>query len=251
LTASNKITCVFVHGWAMNSSVWESCLQFLPDWMEVIRVDLPGHGDSAGVDVNSIDDYVQALSSVTDRPVIWVGWSLGGLAVLRLARLYPELVAGLFMVATSPCFVRKQDWQAAIELNIFEQFAQDLRQDVDATVKRFLALQVKGSNTAMKNLRALHQANKTHRRPSAEALNFGLDMLARTDLRTELSLLKCPVTWLLGEHDELVPVMLAEELKQSCLEINVLIEREAAHVPFISHPQSFAGALISLAEKIR
>jgi pimeloyl-[acyl-carrier protein] methyl ester esterase len=234
----------------MNSSVWESCLQFFPDWIDVIRVDLPGYGDDVEIEATGLDDYVQVLRSVVDRPVIWVGWSLGGLVVLRLARLYPELVAGLFLIASSPCFVRKQNWQAAVELHVFEQFAQALRQDVDATVKRFLALQVKGSQTAMKNVRELQRAYKTRNTPSAEALDLGLNLLVTTDLRTELSLLKCPVTWLLGARDTLIPIAIADELKILHPEIDIIVEKEAAHAPFISHPQSFADALVLLAEKL-
>ncbi|MGB5397391.1 MAG: alpha/beta fold hydrolase, partial [Gammaproteobacteria bacterium] len=98
-----KITCVMVHGWAMNSAVWQPLLAELPDWLDVICVDLPGHGGLAQVDAQSLDDYTRLLSAVTQRPALWVGWSLGGLAVLKLASDYPQLVAGLFMVASNPC----------------------------------------------------------------------------------------------------------------------------------------------------
>lgn len=249
--SSSKITCVFVHGWAMNSAVWKNCLRFLPGWMDVICVDLPGYGKNVGLDATGIDDYVQSLVGIINRPAIWVGWSLGGLAVLRLARLYPKTVTSLFLVATNPCFVRKHDWKTAVEVNVFEQFAQALRQDIDATVKRFLALQVKGSTSTMKSLHDLQQSYKVHDRPSVDTLKLGLDMLATTDLRDELFLLECPVTWLLGERDKLVPITVADELKVLHPQIEVLIEKQAAHAPFISHPQAFASTLVLLAEKLR
>jgi len=53
---SAKVTCVFVHGWAMNSAVWETFLPLLPDWIEVIRLDLPGHGAMDSVSATSLDD---------------------------------------------------------------------------------------------------------------------------------------------------------------------------------------------------
>lgn len=249
--SSSKITCVFVHGWAMNSFVWKNCLRFLPDWIEVICIDLPGYGRNVDLEATGIDDYVQSLVGVINRPAIWVGWSLGGLAVLRLAQLYPKAVTGLFLVSTNPCFVRKQNWKAAVEKAVFEQFAQALRQDIDATVRRFLALQAKGSPSAMKVVREINQAYKTSSRPSLNTLNLGLDMLATTDLRNELSLLECPVTWLLGERDKLVPVTVADELKVLHAEIEVFIEKQAAHAPFVSHPQVFVARLVSLAEKLK
>lgn len=248
---NNKVTCVFVHGWAMNSAVWVNCLPMLPEWMDVIRVDLPGHGTMSQVEATGIDDYVQSLAAVINRPAIWVGWSLGGLAVLRLAQLYPERIAGLFMIASNPCFVRKPGWQTAIEHDIFRQFAESLERDVDATVKRFLALQVKGSGAAMKTVRSLQQSLKQRGQPSINALRLGLEILASTDLREELLPLNCPLTWYLGGRDKLVPATVAEGLKNLKPDINTIIEAEAAHAPFISHPEAFAQSLITFAQDLR
>lgn len=248
---NSKVTCVFVHGWAMNSAVWTHCLAMLPEWMDVIRVDLPGHGTMSEVEAMGIDDYVQTLAAVISRPAIWVGWSLGGLAVLRLARHYPERVAGLFMVASNPCFVRKPDWQSAVEQDVFRQFAESLEQDVDATVKRFLALQVKGSSTAMKTVRSLQLSLKERGQPSINALRLGLEILASTDYREDLPLLDRPVTWYLGGRDTLVPITLIEELKSLKPDIITIIEEEAAHAPFISHPDTFVQSLTSFAQSLR
>ena len=248
---SGKVTCVFVHGWAMNGAVWEACFDLLPDWIDVIQVDLPGHGTMADVKAESINDYVQALAALVNRPVIWVGWSLGGLALLKLARDYPERIAGLFMVASNPCFVRKDDWQCAVEEDVFKLFADSLTENVDATIKRFLALQVKGSGLAMSTIRELQQSLQQRGRPSLEALKCGLDILSTTDLRIELPYLNCPVTWLLGGRDALVPVSLAGALKTLQPNIKNIIEKEAAHAPFISHPENFASALIDFAEGLR
>ena len=246
-----KITCVFVHGWAMNGAVWQACFDLLPDWIDVIQVDLPGHGSMADVKAESINDYVQALAALVNRPVIWVGWSLGGLALLQLAKDYPERVAGLFMVSTNPCFVQKEGWSCAVEKNVFELFAESLEKDTDATVKRFLALQVKGSGVTMSTIRELQQSLQQRGRASKDALSSGLDILATTDLRNELPYLNCPVTWLLGGRDTLVPVALSGALKTLQPNIKNVVEKEAAHAPFISHPESFASALIEFAEGIR
>jgi pimeloyl-[acyl-carrier protein] methyl ester esterase len=246
-----KITCVFVHGWAMNSAVWEACFDRLPEWIEVVQVDLPGHGTMAEVKADSLNDYVQALAAVVTRPAIWVGWSMGGLAVLRLASVYPVRVAGLFMVASNPCFVRQPDWPCAVEAGTFQLFADALADNVDATIKRFLALQVKGSGEAMSTVRELQQSLRQRGQASPEALMFGLEILATTDLRSELPYLNCPITWLLGGRDALVPVSLAGVLKILQPKIETIIEKEAAHAPFISHPENFVGALIDFAETLR
>lgn len=246
-----KITCVFVHGWAMNGAVWQSCLDLLPDWIDVIQVDLPGHGSMAKVKAETINDYVQTLAALVNRPVIWIGWSLGGLALLQLAKEYPERVAGLFMVSTTPCFVQKEDWSCAVEKNVFEIFAASLEKDTDTTIKQFLALQVKGSGVSMSTVRELQQSLQQRGRASIDALRSGLNILASTDLRNDLAYLNCPVTWLLGGRDTLVPVILSGSLKVLQPNIKNIVEKEAAHAPFISHPENFSKNLIKFAEGLR
>lgn len=246
--SQRKITCVFVHGWAMNGAVWQDCFDLLPDWIDVIQVDLPGHGTMAEVKAETINDYVQALAALVNCPVIWVGWSLGGLALLQLAREYPERVAGLFMVSTTPCFVQKQGWSCAVEKNVFELFAEALEKDINGTIKRFLALQVKGSGVTMNTVRELQQSLRQRGGASIDALRSGLDILAMTDLRAELPYLNCPVTWLLGARDTLVPVSLEKELKTLQPNIKVIVEKDAAHAPFISHSENFVLALTEFAE---
>lgn len=247
----SRITCVFVHGWAMNGAVWETCFNLLPDWIDVIQVDLPGHGSMAEIKAEKINDYVKALAALVNRPVIWVGWSLGGLALLQLAKEYPERVAGLFMVAGTPCFIRKKDWPCGVEEEVFQLFEKSLLENVDATIKRFLAIQVKGSGVAISTVRELQQSLRLRGNPSLEALKSGLEILATTDLRKELPYLNFPVTWMLGGHDTLVPVSIAESLVALQPDIKIIIEKNAAHAPFISHPEEFSTALINFAESLQ
>ena len=248
---SDSVTCVFVHGWAMNSAVWDECVGQLPDWINVIVVDLPGHGTMAGVSVSKLDDYVQALVPLVHQPVIWVGWSLGGLAVLRLAELYPQRVATALLVATSPCFVGQAEWPCAVDANVFAQFANDLKENQQKTIRRFLALQVKGLPDVMFVVRQLQQSMQSRGQASTQALAFALDILLETDLRQTLKTIDCPLHWLLGAKDALVPVELAQVLQQQYGQQNVELFPQASHAPFISHSEEFVKRLINIAQQQR
>lgn len=243
----SKITCVFVHGWGMNSAVWQNCVAGLPDWIEIMPLDLPGHGSNASMPANTLDDYVDTLVAQVEQPAIWVGWSLGGLAVLQIAQQYVDRVAGIFMVASNPCFVSKPDWPAAVDQSVFENFSQSLEQDIDATIRRFLALQVRGADNAMKTVRELQQSLAERGQASETALKKGLDILCGTDLRAQLSTLECPVSWYLGGRDTLVPISLADELQAMNNSIELVIEPNAGHAPFISHPDVFRETLRNFA----
>ena len=191
-----KIDIVFLHGWAMNSAVWQPCLQQLPDWIRPLCIDLPGHGESVDVNAGTLDDYVEHVAQQIIHPVILLGWSLGGLVSLRLAQRYPEKVSALFQVATNPKFVQGSDWQTAIEASVFEQFAISLGKDMVKTIRRFLALQVRGTDTSMQTVRELQAAIDARGLPDIEALLAGLKILSDTDLTEAIQALDCPVSWL-------------------------------------------------------
>jgi pimeloyl-[acyl-carrier protein] methyl ester esterase len=247
----DSVSCIFVHGWAMNSAVWDDCITQLPDWINPIVVDLPGHGTMAEVDARSLDDYVKTLVPLVHRPVLWVGWSLGGLVVLRLAELYPERVAAALLVATNPCFVTREKWSCAVDEKIFDQFAQDLNQDQEKTIRRFLALQVKGLPEAMKTVRQLQKSIQSRGSASTQALVSGLEVLLETDLRNNIGLIESPLYWLLGAKDGLVPEDLARVLQKEFKQENVRLYEKASHAPFISQRDDFINHLITLAKKLR
>ena len=251
LVMKQKVTCVLVHGWAMNSAVWQSLAAELPDWLDVICVDLPGHGGMSDVSAQRLEDYTRLLSAVTQKPALWVGWSLGGLAVQQLARDYPERVAGLFIVASTPCFVRRHDWVTAVEASVFDDFARMLEAGVESTMRRFLALQVMGDKRALTTVRELQAAMQSRGFASEAALQTGLGLLQQTDLRADLARLDCPLHWHLGGRDTLVPVALVENLKLLNPTIEVSIEADAGHAPFLSHREQFLRELLDFAGRIR
>ncbi|MDT8282578.1 MAG: pimeloyl-ACP methyl ester esterase BioH [Gammaproteobacteria bacterium] len=245
------VNCVFVHGWAMNSAVWHECIKQLPDWINVVLVDLPGHGSMAEVSASSLDDYVQSLVPLVHRPALWVGWSLGGLVVLRLAELHPQRVAAAMLVATNPCFVTQENWPCAVEREIFEIFSRNLNVQQEKTLRRFLALQVNGLPDAMAVVRQLQKSIQSRGLASAEALRVGLDILLNTDLRSSLNAIECPLYWRFGAKDSLVPAGLVQVLQDEFKQLNVVLDADASHAPFISQQNNFIRSLIDVAESLR
>jgi pimeloyl-[acyl-carrier protein] methyl ester esterase len=248
------VGCVFVHGWAMNASVWQPLLQNLPDWIEPRLVDLPGHGALAQQPATTLAAFASSVAAVAERPCLWVGWSLGGLVAMQVAKDFPQRVAGLILVASSPKFVRTDDWPYAVERVVFDQFAEALEQDADRTIKRFLMLQAMGMPDAAaskQTVRKLQQLLETAGRASMQGLRSGLDLLAASDLRADFSALDMPLACVLGERDTLAPAGLAVEMKALNPRAQVEIIDGAAHAPFISHGDTFIRTLVHHAEPLR
>ncbi|MDH5394269.1 MAG: pimeloyl-ACP methyl ester esterase BioH [Gammaproteobacteria bacterium] len=237
---SGRMKCVFVHGWGMNSAVWQSFIKQLPDYIEPVCIDLPGHGQFNQLGFENLQDLVEHLllqsEKVLTGPAIWVGWSLGALPVLELARQQPERVEKVCLIASNPCFVIRDSWQSAVEESVFDVFADNLQQNIEKTLQRFLSLQVRGMAESRDVLRVLRAAIVGQGLPSSGALSSGLTVLKSEDLRARLASLSVPQCWLLGEHDTLVPSALNDYLSVQA-GITSHIISGSAHLPFISHTE--------------
>jgi len=227
---------VLLHGWGMNAAVWEPLTAGLAERFRLTIVELPGHGDSAPAATADLSEWVQLCLAVAPASAHWLGWSLGGQVALAAALSAPKRVTGLSLVGTTPRFVQDEGWSCAMPVAIFEQFAAALHDDPDATLSRFLSLQVKGAEHARETLKLL-RAELAQRPPASEqGLAQGLELLLRNDLRDRLGDLVCPSHWLFGSRDTLVPAALQDRLREYLPEAVLDEIHGAGHAPFLSHP---------------
>ena len=187
---------VLIHGWGMHGGIWDNVAPLLAQSYHVHCVDLPGHGYSNPLSptlprrergLEQLDAIVDALSSQFTGPLNVCGWSLGGLIALRWAQLVPQQVRQLVLVASTPCFAEREDWLFGMERETLNQFAAELERDYVATLRRFLALQVRGSENERALLADLRTRLFSHGEPDVNALRTGLEILREADLRGELA----------------------------------------------------------------
>jgi pimeloyl-[acyl-carrier protein] methyl ester esterase len=235
---------VLAHGWGMHSGVWEDVVEGLLTQHRVTVLDLPGHGYSrlreAG---HTLTDLAAAVAAVAPAPAIWVGWSLGGLVAQRVALDSPERVSRLVLVNSTPCFARRPDWPHGIALPVLRGFAEELRRNHRAVLKRFIALEVHGSERAGAQLHRLKTLLFQHGEPEVSALEDGLTILKTADLRAELPRIACPTLLLMGQRDQLVPAVAGEAMRKLLPDARLHVFPRAGHAPFFSHLPEFMAVL--------
>lgn len=245
-----RVRCLLVHGWGMNHAVWQPVMDKLPEWIDAEAMDLPGHGNRTHETFSSLnnlaDDIVARCQQFkqNDQPLVLVGWSLGGLACLQAALKSPVTIDALVLLSTSPCFVARDGWHYGVEPEVFEQFAQSLKNDFSGTIRRFLSLQVKGSESGRIILRKLREKILQQAEPNGNSLDAGLNILKQTDLRTQLPKITQPSYWALGEQDGLVKVETGNALKDVMNNAEINIYNKAGHAPFLSHTDEFVQQLV-------
>jgi len=103
---TKKPSILLMHGSGLTHIVWSLHEQFYTaNGFNVLSVDLPGHGDSEGPSLKSIEeisDWIKSLISVLNIPkIIVVGHSQGSLVGIDFASRYPNLIDKLVLVAGS------------------------------------------------------------------------------------------------------------------------------------------------------
>lgn len=253
LDKPTSVCCLFVHGWAMNHTVWQPVIEQLPDWVESISVDLPGHGSRSGESFSDLQGLTRDLQSSIEsnkkngQLLIVVAWSLGALPCLNLLASGFNGVDGLMVVSSNPCFVTRENWSYGIKAEVFDQFAESLKGDFSGTIRRFLSLQVRGSESGRVTLRDLRERILQQPEPDASSLDAGLEMLKSVDLREPLQKIKQPVCWALGAQDGLVKAELADALKDLMSESEVKVYEKSGHAPFLSNTDEFIQQLVNFA----
>ena len=194
-----------IHGWAMHGGLFAPLVARLQHRYTLHLIDLPGHGHAREDDTALAPASLAAALVARIPDAVWLGWSLGGQFALRAALDHPGRVRGLVMLASSPRFVRGDDWPHGVAATVFGDFGALLQQDFGAALAGFLALQALGASSARADLRSLRTQLFARGEPAQRALLEGLVLLDTLDVRDQLPRLQVPSVWIAGGCDRLVP----------------------------------------------
>ena len=157
----------------------------------------------------------------------------------------PEKIKRLVLVTSTPCFAERDDWPSGMARATLQQFAAELEKNHTATLRRFLALQVRGSEGERELLASLRELLFSRGEPHPDALREGLEILRDADLRSALPEIRQPALVIAGERDKLTPPQASYYLAQTLPNARLVEIKGAAHAPFLSHPQIFIQHLKS------
>lgn len=158
------------------------------------------------------ENYATVLSrhlQSLNQPVILVGWSTGGIIALETAGEYPEKVAGLILISSTPRFCSTQDFPWGASENELEKMKEGLDHDLNRTLRGFFRRAAYPEklppDIRQRRVQAAAQQGK-------DSLKGGLTYLQEADCRKKMTAIKCPVLLLHGENDRIIPVQAAEWL---------------------------------------
>lgn len=227
-------TLCFIHGWGFDSRVLSGlAAEFSEDWNTQL-LDMPGYGENQTArlpaDINTAADVL-----IAEIPVgsILLGWSLGGMLAIKVAHKLRDRVRAIVLLASTPCFVNKEDWPYGIESSFIQNMTERITVNAAEVLQEFAGLIAQGDVSPRQTLRKLKLLLKSSCANSG-ALLSGLNILMNADLRKELSELECEMMMISGKEDRLIAAGTgtASRKIQPALQLNDI--QETGHAPFIS-----------------
>ena len=212
---ADKPTLIFIHGVLNDHSVWILQTRYLAHHgFNVLAVDLPGHGRSAGeapVSVEAAADFIEALMDAAGvQQAALIGHSWGSLIALETAALLKDrithaaLVGTAFPMKVSPALIEaslNEPMKALQMVNVFS------RATLSAPPSALgPGTWVYGASMALgkRVLASNPKVNIFHRGfVACDSYQRGLEAMAQVT---------CPVLFVLGALDQMTPARAAQSL---------------------------------------
>lgn len=233
-----------LHGWGLNGAVWNSIRDALAAHFTLHLIDLPGHGYSQHVGINTLTATAEHVARIMPPRGHLLGWSMGGQLAIELARLVPDQIDKLVLVATTPQFIANPDWPYGKKAAALDQFATNLKTNYHATIREFLALQILNYPHQRATIAELQTAVSARGAPDLAHLTAGLELLRTNDLRDQIQNIRHQTLVIQGDRDALTSERaghwLATQIPSSQYEMIPF----ATHAPFLSHRDNFMARLM-------
>lgn len=238
-----KKTIAFVHGAALDHTVWTMCARYFArhDY-NTIAIDLPAHGRSKGPPLNRVEEFSlwlgKALDAAGIKEVVLVGHSLGALICLNHAAT-SERTVGLGLVGIGlPMAVTDALLEAARD-NLHEAF--DMLTIWGHSPKAHLGgLSNPGIFMTESQLRLNERT-----RPGV----LHADLTACNEYDAGLSdaeKVTCPTTLILGQSDMMTPVRATHDLVKTITHCRTVVLKACGHALMAEQPNQVLDGLIEL-----
>jgi len=199
-----KQSILLIHGSGLTHIVWSLHEQFYASQgFNVLSVDLPGHGNSEGPSLESIQkisDWVKLLIQALDiSKITIVGHSQGSLVGIDFASRYPDLIFSLVLVAGSYKMPVNQDLIDLAESGDDKAILLMMKWGYEGS-KAFI-----GGNPVKKIINSSREIR--------EVLSVDLKACNNyKDGKESLDKINCPTLCIFGDLDKMVPLKVGTKM---------------------------------------
>ena len=192
----NKHSIILLHGSGQSHVVWSLTDQYLADeGFNVFALDLPGHGNSEGSSLKSIEEMADWLNKVVNvigiKDLTILGHSQGCLVAIEYANKFPDNIKNLIFVAGSYQIPVNKSLIDLAKTGDFESINLMMKWGYGYS-KQFL-----GGNPLQKILNSSREIREV----------LAIDLIACNNYKNGISSIKkikCPTFFVFGELDKMI-----------------------------------------------
>ncbi len=223
---------IFIHGAGGNARSWYFQKESLKTSMEVILIDLPGHGqDSQGEGCKTLPGYIEyiheAIHELGIDKCYMVGHSMGGAITMSFALSFPDMLKGIVLITTGA------------KLRVFPEILDRLKIDKEAAVKSIMDYAFsKKAPTALKE-----NGVKDMMKCKAEVIYGDFSACEEFDLMDSVDKIKTPSLIICGNDDILTPPKYSEYLHKQIEGSQLVKIEDAGHMATLEKPDQVNKAI--------
>ena len=234
---------VLVHGFPLNTSMWEPQLALVTHGWRIIVPELRGFGDGGNdPPTTSIDDYagdtIDLLDKLHVKDAVVCGLSMGGYVTFAMFRHAPTYFRGMVLADTR---ADADSAEAVTNRKNMQQLVREKGQGAvaDALLPKLLCdATMKSKPDVVEKMRQQITGN------SVESIVGALTaMMTRPDSVATLSTIRIPAQVIVGAEDAIMPPPIAEVMHKGIAGSELVVIPGAGHMANMEQPALFNEAL--------
>ncbi len=258
--SEDKPVIILVHGYSASLHTWEPWVEYLKADFRVVSLDLPGHGLTREVDLESVSipSFVDVINEVADnlelQTFTLVGSSMGGATAWTFALDYSERLEGLVLVGASG-WPREEERDTPIVFRLLESpIVRPLLKNMDITSLFRSGLEASFVDKKLVTDEMVERYFSLSRAPGHRDALYKLStdeserMIATPELVSGISV---PTLVLHGEYDNLVPVEGGHKFVKHLPNARGIIYDGIGHIPQEEIPELSSEDLRDFIESVR
>jgi pimeloyl-ACP methyl ester carboxylesterase len=204
---------VLLHGFPLDLRVWDDQREALSDRYRVITPDLRGFGGSRSSEAFTMeslaDDMHALLEALGALPCVLGGLSMGGYVALAYAKKYPSDLRGLMLIDTRAEGDTPEGRQGR------EKMIELAKTSGAKAVADSMMPKMRSEQTAQTRPAVVHRLREIMEAcPALTTQHAMAAMRDRADQTANLASIAVPTLIIVGEHDAITPVNMAENMKR-------------------------------------
>lgn len=243
IAGDDGLPLVFLHGIGGDADYWRPQLDAFAGHYRAIAWDMPGYGDSAPMEAMTFPALATAVATLFDRLAIGrahlVGHSMGGMIAQIVARLHPDRLRSLTLVATSAAVGKRTGGEVdeAWRQRFIEQRLGPL--DRGASLAELAPKIVRGLIGDQPDPKGLEQAILSMAAVPESGYRAAVNCLTRFDQEAGLAEIKTPTLLIAGEKDPVAPPAVMQRMADAIPVSHLEILPGSGHLANLEQPAAF------------